>query len=45
MIGEEVFFDDNTDSEDDDDDDEPRLKIVSAYTISADTEDHELETE
>ncbi|XP_063588848.1 uncharacterized protein LOC134765995 [Penaeus indicus] len=45
MIGEEVFFDDNTDSEDDDDDDEPRLKIVSAYTISADIEDHELETE
>ncbi|XP_042239472.1 uncharacterized protein LOC121877707 isoform X2 [Homarus americanus] len=42
IIREEVFFDDNTDS-DDDDDDEPRLKIVSAYTISPDTEDLELE--
>ncbi|XP_045624676.2 uncharacterized protein [Procambarus clarkii] len=44
VIREEVFFDDITDSEDDDDD-EPRLKIVSAYTISPDTEDLELEDE
>ncbi|XP_069956382.1 uncharacterized protein [Cherax quadricarinatus] len=44
-IREEVFFDDVTDSDDDDDDDEPRLKIVSAYTISPDTEDLDLEEE
>lgn len=44
VIREEVFFDDNTDSEDDDDD-EPRLKIVSAYTISPNAEDLEYEGE
>uniref|UniRef100_A0A0P4W0Y7 Uncharacterized protein n=1 Tax=Scylla olivacea TaxID=85551 RepID=A0A0P4W0Y7_SCYOL len=34
VICEQVFFDDHTDSEDDSEEEEPRLKIVSAYTIS-----------
>lgn len=42
VVHEEVFFDDNTDS-DSDDEDEPRLKIVSAYTISPVVKDSELD--
>ena len=34
VICEQVFFDDQTDSDDDSEEEEPRLKIVSAYTIS-----------
>ncbi|XP_064099059.1 uncharacterized protein LOC135210161 isoform X2 [Macrobrachium nipponense] len=41
-IREEVFFDDNSDSSDDDED-EPRLRIVSAYTISGNPEDMDSE--
>ncbi|XP_068249240.1 uncharacterized protein [Palaemon carinicauda] len=41
-IREEVFFDDNSDSSDDDED-EPRLRIVSAYTITGNPEDMDSE--
>ena len=43
-VRQEVFFDDNTDSSDDDED-EPRLRIVSAYAVTANPDDMEVEEE